>query len=600
MKNLFLIFSFAHIGFSISAQPVFTKITDESNPVTEEGPLPGSSSAYVGCAWIDYDNDGLLDLFAVRTAVYHNEGGGNFSKAETSALNVTSGLGTSWADYNNDGFIDCFISGGNTRGSSLYKNNGDGTFSKNYNGDLNDSLALRGWASSFGDMNNDSYADIVIAAPFGFAAIDDGNKLLLNNGDEFFTKLDTSLIEQLTAPYTVATWSDYDFDGDLDCFIGSGPAVGTRLPDYLYKNEFIETGLTGYFTKITTSPIATDSLDGQVWNWIDYDNDGDLDAYLTNYWGGFPSGMPNNLYEHDGETFISKTADEVGSIVSDEAFSLASVWEDFDNDGDLDCFVTNDGPAKCFYYNNNGDGSFTKIDDLAFVEETGYFWGASAGDFDNDGDIDLYVMGTETNKALFRNDTENGYNWVNVLLNGTASNRSAIGARVRCKALLDGAAVWQMREVSAQNSFNSMNSLNVEFGLKNATVIDSIIIEWPSGQVDICTNVAVNKFYFINEGECNFTTLQENEFNSTKAGLKIFPNPAKNSLKIEFDAIKEMYISVSLVDSNGKVVHTELKERTDAGNYQKTISVKKLPAGIYNCILQSGEERFSAKFEVIK
>jgi hypothetical protein len=194
----------------------------------------------------DYDNDGKLDLYVVRKGLYHNEGEGIFTKKTATGLNTTAGLGNSWADYNNDGFIDCFISGGNSRGSSLFFNNGNGTFTRNLNGPLADSLELRAWNCAWGDYNNDGFTDIVLAAPFGFVAIDDNNKLLLNHGDGTFERVDTSIVCSEPAPYTIASWSDYDDDGDVDLFIGSGPVNGTLEPDFLYKNHLKESGVA-YF-----------------------------------------------------------------------------------------------------------------------------------------------------------------------------------------------------------------------------------------------------------------------------------------------------------------------------------------------------------------
>ena len=183
----------------------------------------------------------------------------------------------------------------------------------------------------------------------------------------------------------MGTWSDYDNDGDMDYFIGAGPANGTTQPDFLYRNLLVETGIPNNFEPITDAPIATDLQDGQIWNWIDYDNDGDLDAYVTNYGG--PSGLANRLYRNDGGSFTSITS---GAIVTDVDISLGSVWGDYDNDGDLDCYVTNDlQPGR--YYSNNGDGTFTSLTNALTTGPA--HRGATAGDYDNDGDLDIYADG---------------------------------------------------------------------------------------------------------------------------------------------------------------------------------------------------------------
>ncbi|MEO6168034.1 MAG: VCBS repeat-containing protein, partial [Chitinophagales bacterium] len=269
MKNFFLLLPcFLMTQFSF-AQP-FSKITDPDNPIFSDTP----ENFYQGASWIDYDNDGKLDLFVVKKALYHNEGNGNFTKVTNSGLNTSAGLGNSWADYDNDGDLDCFISGGNSRGSSLFDNNGDGTFTRNLSGPLADSLALRAWSCAWGDYDNDAFTDVILAAPLNFIGVTDNNKFLHNLANGTFERLDTSIVCQEPGPYTIASWSDYDDDGDIDLFIGSGPVDGTVEPDFLYKNYLSESGI-GYFRKDIQSQL-TQARDGQQWSWIDFDNDGDL------------------------------------------------------------------------------------------------------------------------------------------------------------------------------------------------------------------------------------------------------------------------------------------------------------------------------------
>ncbi len=601
MRN-FILLQILIVPMLVSGQ-LFTEITYDTNPIVDHG--SAASGAYNGCAWIDYNNDGLLDLFWVRGGLFRNDGEGGFTEITDSHLRTDAGFGNTWADYNNDGFIDCFISGGNTRGSSLHQNNGDGTFTKIYAGPLLDSLALRGWGSAFADFNNDTYPDIVIAAPYGFAGVTDGNKLLMSDGAGSFIRLDTSIICDVTAPYTVPSWSDFDFDGDMDCFIGSGPANGTVAPDYLFKNQLTETGVQGYFTRLIEYPIGTDDVDGQIWNWIDYDNDGDLDAYLTNYIGiSGGIGMENNLYRNDEGIFTKMTEAEAGAIVSDQGLSLASVWEDFDNDGDLDCFITNDGAAQCKYYENNNDGSFTTNTTEPIVQTTASFYSASAGDYDRDGDLDLFVSATGSGKALYQNNaSDNGNSWVNFNLKGNGpgiiigSNRSAIGARVRAKAEIGGTDVWQMREVSAQNSFNGMNSLNVEFGFGDATIIDSLIIEWPSGIVDYCTNLPVNNFYEVQETFCPEEILSADMIESVQQIIAM-PNPSADLFTIQYTLNSETEIEIYIVDTMGKMIHRLQHQKETAGIKTIQFDASRLSSGIYYFIIKSVAGLHSIKLDV--
>jgi len=468
----------------------FTKNPGFNNPI-----LLDQSTGYSGAAWIDVQGDGKLDLFVNNSFLYRGNGTGGFVKQTTaigSGITPATGNGNTWADYDNDGDLDVYIA---SRNSALYRNDGSGTFALVTDGDIGDLLDNRGWSPAWGDFTGDGNVDLAITHPAGF--VPGGpttNHLFVNDGPPGYglTRVTSGPIVTGLSSYTVGTWSDFDDDGDLDYFVGAGPANGTTQPDFLYRNLLVETG-TPDFERILDAPLGTDAQDGQIWNWIDYDNDGDLDAYLTN-WIGTTNGMANRLYRNDGGSFTSITT---GAIVTDAERSLSSVWADFDNDGDLDCYVANDAAETDRYYSNNGDGSFTSLTNA--LTESITHRGASAGDYDNDGDVDLYVDGPSGNRALFRNDTANGNRWIELALTGVASNRSAIGAKVRVLATIGGNPVRQMREVSAQNTFNGQNSLRVHFGLGNATIAETLVVEWPSGIVQTRSAVAVDTLHAIVE-----------------------------------------------------------------------------------------------------
>jgi len=561
-------------GSALNAQP-FTKITDPNNPIAAD---PGSTNSYAGASWIDYNGDGLLDLFVNRqSTLYKGVGGGNFTRVLLAIPDQGGSFGNTWADVDNDGDPDCFVSGGSGRGSFLYRNDGNDQFVKVRDGAIGDSLTNSGWGSAWGDYDNDGFVDLVIAAPFNFAGILHGNRLLHNNGDGLFTLVDTSIVEDGLEPFTVPAWSDYDLDGDIDMFIGSGPANGSLAPDFLYENNLASSG-SATFDRIMTDPIATDPVDGQIWNWIDYDNDGDLDAFLTNY----NASVPNNLYRRDGETFERMTEGQVGSIVSDHSLSLTNLWADFDNDGDLDCFVTNDSNPADWYYVNNGDGTFTKIDTLAITASIGAHYGATAGDYDNDGDLDLYVSGTTASKGLYRNDLPAGRHWIRITCTGaggaTGSNLSALGARVRAKATIYGLPVWQMREVSAQNSFNSQNMLDVHFGLGDAGMIDSLEIRWPSGLVEVLTAILPDDRYTATEGSGFVTGIHDSPGTVPEriALGQNYPNPFNPSTTIPFDVHERGHVRLTVYDLIGRQVATVVDGVFDSGSYRVPFS---LPGG---------------------
>ncbi len=565
---------------NISAQ-VFTKITDANNPVVTDT----WSGQYVGASWIDFDNDGLLDLYICGKPLYRNTGDGNFQKMTTSLSSQGGVQGNSWADYDNDGYIDCFlVSTSNTSLSYLFKNNGNNTFTKITTGDIGSAVYNSGWGCSWADYNNDGYVDLIIAAANNFGVVNHSSRFFENNGDGTFKRIDTTLFTTETAPYTIPTWSDYDLDGDIDLFIGSGPANGPLALDYLFDNKLIETGIP-YLARIDTGVIGTDLVDGQVWNWIDYDNDGDMDAYLTNY----NSSIPNNLYRNEGnEFFIKTTSQQVGVIASDIGQGLTNVWGDFDNDGDQDCIVTNDN-LQTRYYRNNNDGTFSRIINLDISNGNGPNYGVSAGDYNNDGFLDLYITGTNTTKGLYRNDSQNGNAWINIKCTGiggpTGSNYSAIGTRLRAKATINGSPVWQMREISSQNSFNAMNMLNVHFGFGDAAIIDSLVITWPSGINDFYTNVERNKFYEAIEGSgiSIVTSVEESNYiNSIEFSLlQNYPNPFNPSTQIKFKIPAESFVTLAIFNLVGEKIKTLINENKSAGEHSITFNADNLPSGIY-------------------
>ena len=573
---------------------IFTRVTATSNPIVTD-PV---QTSYAGASWIDFDNDGLLDLFVVRTGLYHNNGNGDFTKMAGSGIGLSTGIGNTWADIDNDGDIDCLLSGGNAGGSKLFLNNGNNTFSKNSNGPFAVDTLLRGWAASFGDYNNDGLTDLFIASPVGFASITDPCKFLINAGSGNFVRVDTTAITDTVDAFTVPTWSDYDNDGDIDLFIGAGRVNGSLSRDYLFDNNHVQ-GSSTLFTRNNSSPLGNDLHDGQVWNWIDFDNDGDLDAFLTNYQGPNTGlGYQNEMYRNDNGTFIKLTNTDVGSIVSDIGTSLSSTWGDFDNDGDLDCIVTNEAIQRNTFYKSNiiqGSSVFTKITTEPFVTNTGDHYCATSGDYDNDGDLDLFISGN-SDKGLFKNNTSQK-DFINIKLIGVTSNKSGIGAKVRVKAN----GIWQMREISSQNTFNGMNMLNAHFGLgdsgPNSTIIDSVKIEWPSGTVDFCTQVISNTFYIANEGGCLSTNLVSLKNSAALIqNLSISPNPVNDKLIFNFSLTQTIKIELTIIDELGKVVLKKIIKNSDVGNNSSTIDVSNLNQGFYKMLLSDGKNILSTNF----
>ena len=490
----------------------FTQIT--SGAIVNDG---GHS---IGCAWGDYDNDGFIDLFVTNSDgrpgnglpgnfLYHNAGDGTFVRITTAGVttnDLADWRGGVWADYDNDGFMDLYITSTDADGAVsrniLFRNNGNGTFTSMSSAVVG-SIAIGGGGSEgavWSDYDNDGALDMFISR-FGV------DWLFQNNGLGFFTSVTNDLAGTALGNGYYGTWADYNSDGLPDLFVTEtgvyppGPAPTNRL----YRNLG-----GGTFEQVQSGSIATDRAYSFGSAWADYDNDGWLDLYVAN---GFAHALQTNyLYHNNGDgMFTRMTSNLVGSLVSDLGYSASPTWGDYDNDGYLDLFVTYGfGDANVphtitvgntnMLYHNNGDGSFTRVMTGRIASGHGQSICAAWGDYDNDGFLDLFIArgGHETENNYLYHNNGNSNAWIRIKLIGTVSNRSVIGAKVRLKATIGGNTFWQLREITVGNGFNQ-SPLEAHFGLGDATNIDTVRIEWPSGTVQELQNVAPRQFLTITE-----------------------------------------------------------------------------------------------------
>jgi enediyne biosynthesis protein E4 len=470
------------------AQTQFTKITN--------GPIATDVGQFAVGAWADFGNHGLLDLFVAnynnRTNVlYTNNGDGSFTKVtvgdpvQDSAYHVCPAV----ADYDNDGYPDLLVSAGvdapSAEPNKLYHNNGNGTFTLagasgvgNVTGFFNTSSAV--------DYDNDGFVDFFVPG------INAPGVLFRNNGDGTFSR-PASAINVPEYNGSLA-WADYDNDGCMDLIITYAATVGGDAVNYLYHNN-----RDGTFTRILTGPVATDQWSAGAWgtSWGDYDNDGLLDLFVA----GTDTG--NRLYHNNGNGVFTNVTSGPMLAPGPGDGSQSCAWGDYDNDGYLDLFAgSSHGQSQLFH--NNGDGTFEKITSGDPVNDSNLGIHCNACgwvDYDNDGFLDLFVArmadaGVAPNLLFHNNGNSNA--WLKVKLVGTLSNRSAIGAHVRVHATIGGKTFWQLREINSGGG-RWIQPLVAHFGLGDATNIDTVRIEWPSGTIQQFTNVAPRQFLTITE-----------------------------------------------------------------------------------------------------
>jgi hypothetical protein len=455
---------------TVVTNATFTKIT-VGNIVSEHG------NTYSG-SWGDYDNDGFIDLVAANGApslnenefLYRNDGTGAFTKI--TGINVVTNGGVSfaaaWGDYDNDGYLDLFIPNLGQK-NFLYRNTGNGAFTKITAGNIVNDIA-NSVSCAWGDYDNDGYLDLFVANRGG-----QKNFLYHNNGDGLFTKITIGTIVNDIGSAEGCAWGDYDSDGFLDLFVAN---YGQR--NFLYHNN-----RNGTFTRVTTGSIATDVANSVCAAWGDYDNDGYLDLFVSSFGGN------NLLYRNNRDGTFNKIT--TGRVVTDGGTSVGCTWGDYDNDGNLDLFVSNASGERNFLYRNNGDSSFGKIATGNIVTDGGDSIGCAWGDYDNDGFLDLFVANRAgQNNFLYRNDGNTNH-WLRVKCIGTVANRTAIGTKVRIKATIGGIEVWQIRQISGGDGENNSDSLMAHFGLGDATVIDSVRVEWPSGAIQEFEKASANQ-----------------------------------------------------------------------------------------------------------
>ena len=440
------------------------------------------------------------------------------------------------------------------------------------------------WSIAAGDMDGDGFTDLVLGngsrVSFLWANSSDGINITSfteDNSDSTYIFSQRSNVV------------DIDNDGDLDAFVchdvdESHPYRNNGSRNMTLDQNFIVT---------LDRPGNYQSL------WVDYDNDGDQDMFMTKCKLGSSPGdvdRDNAMYTNNGDGTFTENGLDIG--MRDNAQSWATVFQDFDNDGDFDAFIVNHTSQNRFMV-NDGTGNFTdQIGTTGINANDLGAWENQAVDFDNNGFVDIF---SELSKELYLNQGDgtflgydlpfdeggigdmnndgfldvvrnndlwinngNDNNWVKMKLIGVESNPHGIGARIE----IYGDWGIQIREIRSGTGFSHMSSLTGHFGLGAADEIDQIIIKWPSGVVDSYEDVDINTMHVYTEGD-SVLAVTDFEIN----GVQLYPNPTTDRLNFTLDGLAET--AIMIYDINGKMV---LNTQIDNAN---GIDVTSLKAGVY-------------------
>ena len=497
-----------------------------------------------GAAWGDFDNDGWLDLYVLNEAgpltltddevarspahavLYRNVGDGTFreTNAESGVQFRGWGMGVAAGDYDNDGWLDLFVSayGENV----LYHNDGDGTFT-----DRTAHAGVGGrpgfWTGArWGDYDRDGWLDLYVAGyvkyrhladqgttrqydidqpaainPSSFEA--ERNLLYHNNGDGTFTEVAAQAGVAGTAGRSLGvTWADFDDDGWPDLYVANDVS-----DNVMYWN--LRDGTFGDVSLVARVADYRGAMGLAVGDW---DGDEDLDLFVTHWLAQEDALYDNRLADARARgsampqpLLFMDEADRYGlGQVALPFVGWGTSFFDYDNDGRLDLFVVHGSTlqeaddqrvlvpmtSKLFWNRGLPDG-FYDVSSVsgAYFAQAHVGRGAAFGDYDNDGDVDVFVVNHGGPGMLLRNDGGNRQRWLAVRLEGGRSNRSAIGARLR---LVAGGTV-QVREVGSQGSYLSHNSLTEHFGLGALEAADTLEIRWPSGTRQVVPHPGANR-----------------------------------------------------------------------------------------------------------
>lgn len=460
-----------------------------------------ATNASADALWFDYNNDRRLDLLVVRfgrNQLFKNLGDGTFTEVSAQAGLTQQYLNSIVAiafDYDLDGDLDLvlgnyfqavslfdpptarffpesFETANNGGGVTLYRNNGDGTFT---DATAPAGLRLSGWTLDLGhaDVDHDGDDDLYVAADFGT------DRFFVNNGDGTFIDVTEQAIGIDTKKGMNADWGDFNNDGLFDVYVTNITDEYMREGNFLWKNNGDLT-----FADVARETGTYDTGWGWAGKFFDYDNDGWQDLYVVNGW---VSAGPENYVLDIFQLLVSPNVD----------LADARNWPPMGNK------TLSGYQENCLFHNQGGmlfkseaarHGLHSKLDGR----------GIAVADFDNDGRLDLLVVNANAKPLLFHNVQPTGHHWVQLTLEGAQSNPFAVGTRVWVTA--NGQT--QVGFVNGGNGFASQSTLRVHFGLGTATQIEHLEVAWPAGTRQTFTNLQPDRIYTIVEGQAEVQPFQ--------------------------------------------------------------------------------------------